>query len=55
MWAGQFFYLERATERFMALGKLNLLMVQFDLRLKPIYTTTPASSNNDVLFKSGQN
>jgi len=42
------------TEHFTDLGKLNLL-TWFDFRLKPIYETAPAISNNNARFKSGQN
>ncbi len=43
-----------STENFTDLGKLNLL-VWFGFRLKSIYATAPATSKNDIQFKSGQN
>ncbi len=43
-----------STEHFMDLGKLNLL-VWFGFRFKSIYATAPATSKNDIQFKSGQN
>jgi hypothetical protein len=42
------------TERYMDLGRLNLLMVSQHFMLEPIYTTAPTFSKKDTPFKSGQ-
>ncbi len=44
-----------STERFTDLDKLNVVIVVYSFRLKPIFTTAPAASKNDAHFKSGQN